>query len=120
MRTFYILAFAAFPLGAMATLSGTAPGPSKIEVASVSGGTLSGAVSAVRKIASHIPTSSTQAWSDPPPTGREGLRLAVGEVLPEGTALYSVPRHESYRYAVVEGRRAIVDAASRQIVYIIR
>ena len=120
MRTLYILAFAAFPLGAMATLSGTAPGSTKIEVASASSGTLSGAVSAVRKIASHIPISGTQAWSDPPLIDQDDVRLAVGEVLPEGTVLYSVPRHESYRYAVVQGQRAIVDAASRQIVHIIR
>jgi hypothetical protein len=120
MRALYILAFAAFPLGAMATLSGTAPESSGIEVANAPAGTLSGAVAAVRKIASHIATPGTQSWSDPPAVDQDGLRLVVGEVLPGGTALYAVPRHESYRYAVVQGQRAIVDAASRQIVYIIR
>jgi hypothetical protein len=41
-------------------------------------------------------------------------------VLPEGAELHAVPRHQSYRYAIVQGHRVIVDAASRQIVYIIR
>jgi len=117
MRTLYILAFSAFPLGAMATLSGTAPEPSGIKVANAPAGTLSGAV---RKIASHIATPGTQSWSDPPAVDQDGPHLVVGKVLPGGTALYAVPRHESYRYAVVQGQRAIVDAASRQIVYIIR
>jgi hypothetical protein len=104
----------------MATLSGTAPESSGIEVANGPAGTLGGAVAAVGKIASHIPTSGMEAQSDPPPTDQGSMHLAVGDVLPEGTALYSVPRHESYRYALVQGQRAIVDAASRQIVYIIR
>lgn len=119
MRTLYILSFAAFPLGAMVTLSGTAP-ESPATTASVPDGTLTEAVAAVRKLASQIPTSSPQVWSDPVPAGQDSPRLAVGEVLPEGTVLYPVPRHESYRYAIVQGQRAIVDAASRQIIYIIR
>ena len=120
MRTLPILALAAFPLGAMATLSGTAPESSGIKLATAPAGTLSGAVTAVRKIASHIPTAGTQAWSASAPADQGSQRLAVDKVLPETVALYPVPRHESYRYAVVQGQRAIVDAASRRIVYIIR
>jgi hypothetical protein len=120
MRTLSILAFVAFPLGAMATLSNTAGESSGSKLAPASAGTLSGAVATVRKIASHIPTLDTRAWSDPPEPNQGNQRLAVGKVLSETVALYPVPRHESYRYAVVQGQRAIVDAASRRIIYIIR
>jgi len=120
MRIISILAFAAFPLGAMTTLSGTSPETSGPGVASASAGTLSGAVAVVRKLGLHIPTSDQQAWSDPPPRDQDDVRLAVGEVLPEWITLRSVPGHASYRYALVKGQRPIVDATSRQIVYIIR
>jgi hypothetical protein len=120
MRTPYILAFAIFPLGAVATLSGPAPESSRSKVADAPSGTLSSAVSAVRKITFRPSASGTQAQSDSSPTDQDSLRLEVGEVLPEGTVLRSVPRHASYRYAIVQGQRAIVDAASRRIVYIIR
>lgn len=119
MRTLYILAFAIFPLGAMATLSGTAPESSRIKVADAPSRTLSSAVSAVRKITFRPSTSGTPA-SDSSLTDRGSLRLKIGEVLPEGTVLRSVARHPSYRYAIVQGQRVIVDAASRRIVYIIR
>jgi hypothetical protein len=44
----------------------------------------------------------------------------VGETLPEAVALHFIPKHETYRYAVVNDRRVIVDAASRKVVYVIR
>lgn len=119
MRTLSILAFAAFPLGAMATLSAP-PETTGGKTAGTPAGTLTGVVAAVRTMAAHLPTSGTQVWADPPPSGQDSPRLAIGEVLPDGIALYAVPRHSSYRYAVLRGQRVIVDASSRQIVYIIR
>lgn len=120
MRALFILIFVAFSMGAMATFerSGTDPEASVARIAQAPSGTLSGAVAVVRKV--QTPAPSAQEWSDPPAGDRDGPRFAVGEVLPEGTELHMIPRHESYRYAVVQGQRAIVDAASRQIVYIIR
>ncbi|MBJ6123844.1 DUF1236 domain-containing protein [Microvirga splendida] len=44
----------------------------------------------------------------------------VGETLSEDVELHLIPRHETYRYAVVNDQRVIVDAASRRIVYVVR
>jgi hypothetical protein len=117
MRALFILVFVAFSMGAMATFerSGTTPETSVARSVNAPAGTLSGAVAVVRKA-----RRAEQGWSDPPAGSRDSPRLAVGDVLPKGTALYSVPGHESYRYAIVQGQRAIVDAASRQVVYIIQ
>lgn len=123
MRTLFILIFVAFSMGAMATFerSGADPEISGAKIGQTPPGTLSGAVAVVRKVQTPAPAEQgRQGWSDPPTGNRVTPRLAVGEVLPEGIELHMVPRHESYRYAIVEGQRAIVDAASRQIVYIIR
>ncbi len=45
---------------------------------------------------------------------------AIGQTLPETVELHSIPRHETYRYAVVNDHRVIVDAASRKVVYVIK
>ncbi|WP_371680161.1 DUF1236 domain-containing protein [Microvirga sp. KLBC 81] len=107
----------------MATFEGasTTSQASSVKVAYAQPGTLTGAVAVVRKIKAHLPADrKAQAWSDPPANGQGIPRLEVGNVLPEGAELHVVPRHESYRYAIVQGHRVIVDAASRQIVYIVR
>ena len=44
----------------------------------------------------------------------------IGETLPEEIDLHPIPRHETYRYAVLNDHRVIVDAASRRIVYVVR
>jgi hypothetical protein len=44
----------------------------------------------------------------------------VGEALPEEIDLHPIPRHETYRYAVMNDHRVIVDAASRRVVYVVR
>ncbi|WP_312895092.1 DUF1236 domain-containing protein [Microvirga sp.] len=44
----------------------------------------------------------------------------IGETLPEEIDLHPIPRHETYRYAVMNDHRVIVDAASRRIVYVVR
>jgi hypothetical protein len=44
----------------------------------------------------------------------------IGETLPEEIDLHPIPRHETYRYAVMSDHRVIVDAASRRIVYVVR
>jgi Protein of unknown function (DUF1236) len=121
MRILLILVFVVFSLGAMATFDGPETSSGRPSVAPAMAGTLTGAVKAVRTIRSHLKSSDPQqAWLEPSAQGQEAPRLSVGEVLPEGTVLYEVPRHQSYRYAVLQGQRVIVDAASRQIVYVIR
>jgi hypothetical protein len=34
--------------------------------------------------------------------------------------LHPIPKHETYRYALVDGHCVIVDATSRKIVYVIQ
>jgi hypothetical protein len=121
MRILLILVFVGFSLGAMATFDESGTTSDRSNVPPAMAGTLTGAVKAVRTIRSHLKSSDQQqGWSEPSAQGQETARLGIGEVLPEGTALYEIPRHESYRYAILQGHRVIVDAASRQIVYIIR
>ncbi|WP_442931692.1 DUF1236 domain-containing protein [Microvirga sp. CF3062] len=44
----------------------------------------------------------------------------IGETLSEDIELHLIPHHETYRYALVNDHRVIVDAASRRIVYVLR
>ena len=44
----------------------------------------------------------------------------IGETLPEEVDVHPIPRHETYRYAVMNDHRVIVDATSRRIVYVVR
>ncbi|WP_243368190.1 DUF1236 domain-containing protein [Microvirga solisilvae] len=119
MRILLILMFIGFSLGAMATLATpdeTTDRPTGRAIYAEAG-TLSGAVSAVRKIRSHLSASGSQSK---PAEAQEQIRLKPGDRLPEGTTFHEIPRHESYRYAIVRGHRVIVDAASHQIIYILR
>ena len=123
MRIRLILIIVVLSLGAMAAFdgAGTAPQTSGMEVAYAPPGTLTGAVAAVRKIGAHLSFDrQAHASSEPSERDQDLARLGIGEVLPEGVELHPVPRHQSYQYALVQGHRVIVDAASRQIVYIIR
>ena len=59
--------------------------------------------------------------------GGEGLvanqahwSATAGETLPEAVELHAIPKHPTYRYAVLNDYRVIVDASSREVVYVIR
>ena len=121
MRTVLLLGFVTFSVASMAPVERSRatreiPGA---DVAGAAAGTLGEAIAVVRNVVSYLPAEPGTPAS-PSPGHRDGSRVAVGDVLPEGTALFVIPRHESYRYALFQGHRAIVDAASRQIVYIIQ
>jgi|SRR4051812_26536592 Protein of unknown function (DUF1236) len=122
MRILLILIFIGFSLGAMATFDGLdkASEISSARATYAQAVNLIGVVASVGKFRSHLSADERQAaWSEPAQGG--GLtRLRFGETLPEGTEFYEIPRHESYRYANVQGYRVIVDAASHQIIYILR
>ncbi len=123
MRIRLILLAVVSSLGALAAFDGAGivPQSSGANVVSAQAGTLTGAVATVRKIGAHLSADQrTRAWSEPAAEDGDIPRLKIGETLPEGVDLYAVPQHESYRYAIVQGHRVIVDAASHQIVYIIR
>jgi hypothetical protein len=46
-------------------------------------------------------------------------RVEVGEALPETVVLHEVPKHTTYRYAVVNDRRVIVEPKTRKVIKII-
>ena len=54
------------------------------------------------------------------PTSGTHHQIAVGETLPDFVELHLIPRHETYRHAIVNNHWVIVDAASRKVVYIVR
>jgi hypothetical protein len=123
MRAPFFLACAVFSLAFTATFEESTSVPEAKDGAMTKAlaGNLIGAVDTVRRTASHLSLDQgTPAAPELPAADRDRTRLTIGKVLPEGTEVYAVPRHESYRYAIVNGHRVIVDAASRQIVYIIR
>ena len=45
--------------------------------------------------------------------------ITVGQALPETVLLRRISRHETYRYAVMDGHRFIVDASTRRVVYVV-
>lgn len=45
--------------------------------------------------------------------------IAVGTVLPADVEVYSVPNVTTYRYAVVNDRRVIVEPSSRKIIQVV-
>jgi len=45
--------------------------------------------------------------------------ITVGQALPETVLLRRISRHETYRYALVDGHRFIVDASTRKVVYVV-
>lgn len=123
MRMLLLLIFAVFSLGAMAALEEAANRADGSDTRSVFSepGTLTGAVSFVRKVGTHLAANETvMSWPGSSTDSQDMPRLQVGEVLPEGTMLHAIPRHESYRYALVKERRVIVDASSRQIIYVLQ
>ena len=111
MRAAYHLAFAAFSLGAVA-MPTTAPNATNTAIF------LTDMPEAVRAIAADFSAklNAREFSSDI----RFGRSLSVGESLPETVELHSIPNHESYRYAVVDDHRFVVDAMSRKVVYVIR
>ncbi len=118
MRAAYHLAFAVFSVGTVATPT-TAPNATGEAGASPPATQQHALLDAVGSIASEFsvkPYLEQQAFFTAPINGR----ASVGETLPESVELHAIPRHETYRYAVVNDRRVIVDAASRKIVYVIQ
>ena len=118
MRAAYHLAIAVFSVGAVVTPT-TAPNaihqagpplPVSQHYASVDAARNIAATTPVRE-GSHTNATLASHFS------RGAL---IGETLPEEVDLHPIPRHETYRYAVVNEHRVIVDATSRRIVYVVR
>jgi hypothetical protein len=118
MRAAYHLAIAVFSVGAVATPT---VGPSATHQAGPP-------VSANQQHASLDATGNNAAEAPIRDASQQDTILAshfsrgalIGETLPEEIDLHPIPRHETYRYAVMNDHRVIVDAASRRIVYVVR
>ena len=117
MRAASYMAFAVFSASIVAT-PGTAPNATGSN-ASWAGAQDRAVINAARSVASD-PSAKVQPRRDSRAADRSAHGLSVGETLPEAVALHFIPKHETYRYAVVNDRRVIVDAASRKVVYVIR
>ncbi|WP_201829937.1 DUF1236 domain-containing protein [Microvirga zambiensis] len=111
MRAASYLAFAVFSLGA-AAMPTTAPN------ATNTARSLTEIPEAVRNIAADF--SARLNARELASEAGFGRGLSVGESLPDTVELHSIPNHETYRYAVVDDHRFVVDAMSRKVVYVIR
>jgi hypothetical protein len=76
---------------------------------------------AARVIAEGLPNEGNARihWGSAPSASID-RRIAIGETLPDFVELRLIPKHETYRYAIVNNHRVIVDAGSREIVYVVR
>jgi Protein of unknown function (DUF1236) len=119
MRAVYHLAIAVFSLGTVAT-------PTAAPNATNGAGE---ALSAIQQPAAPLDAVTNTAADFPVNAdSRQDVTLAshfsrgalIGETLPDDIELHPISRHETYRYAVVNSHRVIVDAASRRVVYVLR
>ena len=117
MRAASHIAFAVFSVGIVAT-PGTAPHATGSNATSA--GLQDHAVINAARSAAGDPSAKAQPRRESPAAAWRTQGLSVGETLPDAIALHFIPKHETYRYAVVNDRRVIVDAASRRVVYVIR
>ncbi|WP_262267928.1 MULTISPECIES: DUF1236 domain-containing protein [Microvirga] len=117
MRAAYHLAFAVFSVGTIATPT-TAPNATD-PLATASVNPSHAIPEAVRTMAADLSARLTVGLERSPTTS-VAQGTSVGDSLSETIELRPIPKHETYRYAVVDGRRVIVDATSRKIVYVIQ
>ena len=118
MRAASYLAFAVFTLGTIAAPS-TAPNATGNAMSGASAAQNRAIIDAALTVAAD-PPARQHAWQESLPRAWINRGMSVGETLPDTIALYAIPRHETYRYAVVKDHRVIVDASSRKVVYVIR
>jgi hypothetical protein len=118
MRAAYHLAIAVFSVGAVATPT-TAPNAIHQAGSPMPVNQQYATLDAARDIAAATPVrEASQANATFASHFSRGA--LIGETLPEEVDLHPIPRHETYRYAVVNEHRVIVDATSRRVVYVVR
>jgi hypothetical protein len=116
MRAAYHLAFAVFSVGTVATPT-TAP-----EATNHAGALLTVPQPHRLLDAVSIPadlSAQSRSQQDASVPVNVDQSASIGETLRDDIDLHPIPRHETYRYAVVNKHRVIVDAASRRIVYVV-
>ncbi len=118
MRAAYHLAIAVFSVGAVATPT-TAPNATHQAGPPMPGGQQHASLDPARNIAA---AAAIGDGSQPNATlaSHFSRGALIGETVPEEVDLHPIPRHETYRYAVMNDHRVIVDATSRRIVYVVR
>lgn len=119
MRAASYLAFAMFSIGTVAVPS-TAPNATDATASWASASHHRAIADAARGIASELAARQPVRLKVLSAMAGEGRGTSMGETLPDAIELYPIPKHETYRYAVVNDHRVIVDAASRKVVYVIR
>ncbi|WP_201865044.1 DUF1236 domain-containing protein [Microvirga soli] len=118
MRAAYHLAIAVFSVGAVATPT-TAPNAIHQAGPPVPVSQQNASVEAARNIAVTTPVRE-DSQANTTLASHFSRGALIGETLPEEVDLHPIPRHETYRYAVMNEHRVIVDATSRRIVYVVR
>jgi hypothetical protein len=121
MRASYLLGFIVLFLGTVATFESSSTASRAPDPTSTGSITRRGSPVAARATEVSLPndTSVNIHWGNAPSVSID-RPIAVGKTLPEFVELRVIPNHETYRYAVVNNHRVIVDAASREIVYVVR
>jgi hypothetical protein len=122
MRASYFLTFAASCLISGVAFGQASPTPDGSDgaVTKISTNEHGGVINAVRGfIAKLSPEGGPQSIQGRPRSNWIDHGIEIGESLPETVELHSIPMHDTYRYAVVNDRRVIVDATSRNVVYVI-
>jgi hypothetical protein len=118
MRAVYHLAIAVFSVGIIATPT-SAPNATHQAGLPVSADQQHAALDAAGNITTDLPVRGGSR-QDSNLASHFSRGALIGETLPEDVDLHPIPRHETYRYAIINSHRVIVDAASRRIVYVVR
>ena len=118
MRAAYYLALAVFSMGSV-SMPTVAPNATHQAGPAISANQQYASLDSSRN---NIPAASERSGSQQDATlaSHFSRGALIGETLPEEIDLHPIPRHETYRYAVVSDHRVIVDAASRRVVYVVR
>jgi hypothetical protein len=117
MRAAYHLAIAVFSVG---TVASPTPAPNVTDPITTTSAIQSHAIpDTVRNIAADL-SARLNAKQESSAAIHLDQGMSVGESLSELVELHPIPKHETYRYAVLDGHRVIVDATSRKIVYVIQ
>jgi hypothetical protein len=95
-----------------AAVGGVVGGPVGAAVGAAVGGTVGAAAPPAPVV--------TYVEKHPVPTVAVEEEIVVGKPLPKTVKLYSIPEHKTYRYAVVNNQRVIVDPKTRTVVKIVQ
>jgi len=117
MRAAYHMAFIVFSAGAVAIPTMAPEVTDPLVTASI--GSSQAIPDVVRNVTADL-SARLNANREGSPALFSSHGMSIGESLPETVEVYPIPKHETYRYALVDGQRVIIDAVSRKVVYVIQ